>query len=716
MTVSVHPTNVAPEDVSVDLLEADSTGSTTPIRGGVDFSNTSDLTDFIRVMPFQNWMTYTKTGELKSTTVNLFVKILVRNNSNTTGTICLDDLSIVTSTSTNYLMEDWATAEGNVFQGTTGTVVVYPYDSRGGMPSFSVVDEKGNAISPQPTITANSGFYSVPLSGKGFYTIKVTPPSQATTSYSASIIGATAPASTSAFGMFSVSTMCPLAYEAGGNWNRCFINYAAIRENTDGTFISGSSFSAEGSPAVVDLGFLPTNQNWQVCNLDVPSFLAAVPSGTYNSSKIYPPTDWTEYKAYVEYVLSNFPANIQYVEVMNEFEWSWGGNTATEDSDINMIFKTVHDAVAEMKGNNELNNPNLKVIGPTFAHFYSPTYPDGQSALQDALFKGGNFAGDTGLLTYVDEIAMHGYTGDTTLLEPEAEFYNRIWLWEQHQRNLATPGLTTDGTATGPLKPIHMTEYGWQDGTGAQDVNELTRAAYTSRSLIITRAMIYGRMDPTAGLTNGAIPFASIGTFALRYIDHGTGVLEPWSMLNADFTPMPTYAAYATVAQVLSAIDHAGPYINTVPTLPNDAGCNYQVATFNNSSLNASVTCLWNSSTAGASLAMHLPSTITFTAIDYMGRPVTVTSGGTLSLATTPVFLSASNFFAGSAPTKITATHGTAIPTTSLPLFSDILCPSTFTIGGTAPSLTLTAPATVGTYKIMVKVGSTWAWYTVVSS
>ena len=75
-----------------------------------------------------------------------------------------------------------------------------------------------------------------------------------------------------------------------------------------------------------------------------------------------------------------------------------------------------------------------------------------------------------------------------SLLEPEAEFYNRIWLWEQRQRSLATPGLTTDGTATGPLKPIHMTEYGWQDGTGAQDVNELTRAAYTSRSLIITRA------------------------------------------------------------------------------------------------------------------------------------------------------------------------------------------------------------------------------------
>src|SRR5262249_42560285 len=144
----------------------------------------------------------------------------------------------------------------------------------------------------------------------------------------------------------------------------------------------------------------------------------------------------------------------------------------------------------------------------------------------------------------------------------------------------------------------------------------------------------------------------------------------------------PTYVAYSTAVQALGSSDLAGPYLNNVPTLPNDAGCNYQVATFENSATLYSETCLWNSSTTGATLAMHMPYSTTITATDYMGRPVTITPNGSFTLSTTPVFLRAYKFFAPTVTSTITVTHATTISTTSLPGFSDIMCPTTFTIQG----------------------------------
>jgi hypothetical protein len=96
---------------------------------------------------------------------------------------------------------------------------------------------------------------------------------------------------------------------------------------------------------------------------------------------------------------------------------------------------------------------------------------------------------------------------------------------------------------------------------------------------------------------------------------------------------------------------------------------------------------------------------------------MTVAVGGQLTLSTTPVFLKAYKFFAVAVASTITVSHATTIPTTSLPPFSDILCPTTFTIQGSSPNFTLKAPTTPGTYNIMVKSGSTstWAWYRVVA-
>jgi len=716
VAASIHCSGLAAEDASLTLVEVDSSGNATWVQGGLDFSNTADQTDFIRILPVSNWIIYRKIAELKSTTVKLYVEIVIRNNARTSGTIWIDDVSVLTNTSTNYLMEAWSGAEGNVFQGTSGTVQIYPYDSRGGTPTFSVVNENGTAISPQSTVTAHTGFYSVALSGKGYYNIEATAPGQTASSFTSTILSTAAPVATSPYG--DDATTNPLSPAAGGNWNRFFIDTLAIRQNTDGSFISGSNGSPEaGYPAPVDFQFLPTNQKFDACGFTVPEPMASYPS-TYTAGLIYPPSSWTQYQQLVTYILQQLPPSVQDIEVFNEPEWNYY-NTSDPNMayNIEMMFKTVHDAVVALRASNGLQNPNLKIIGPSFAHFYSPKYPDGKSALQDTLFKGNLFAGDTGLLTYVDEISMHGYGADTTLLEPEAEFYDRIWQWEQHERSLSTPGLTTTGVATGPLKPIHMTEFGWEIGTGAQNVTELNRAAYVSRAMIITRAMMFARLDPTTGLASGAIPFASIEPFSMCYFNSASGapwsVLNPWSMLNLDYSPFATYTAYSTVAQALGGVDHAGAYINTVPTLPNDPGCNYQVASFETASTGATVTCLWSS---GANLAMHIPSTVTFTATDYMGRPLTVTSGGTLTITNTPVFLAATGFFSGPAPTTITVTHGTTIPTTSLPAFADILCPSTFTIAGTAPNLTLQAPSTAGTYKVMVKVESTWTWYKIVAN
>ncbi len=708
-TVSVRAVNIAAEDVSISLLESDASGNTSWVQGGVNFSNPSDLSDFVRIVPETNWRTYTKLASMKSTTTKVYVEIVVKNNANTTGVIYLDDVSVVTNTSTNYLIEAYSGSQGQVFPGTTGNVKIYPYDPNPAEAvTINVVDETGTAVNPQPTVTFANGFYTVALARQQYYAIQVNGTSANgafSSTFTSAVINPAAPVASSPFGMFNVQTTNQMGYSAGSNWNRFFIWEQVISQNADQSFSSGTSLSAEGSPAPADFVFLPATQKKEACMLGVPEFMANVPSGaTFSESKFYPPTNWSQFELLVEYIVENLPASVQDLEVINEPEYNWGGSATTKYADINMYFQTVHNAVAAVRAQGLLPNPNLKIIGPSFAHFYSPTYNEGQVALQNALFAGGQFGGDTGLLTYVDEISMHGYLNASGLQEPEAQFYDRIYQWENYERNTAhAPGLTTDGTITGPLKPIHMTEYGWELGTSAGEVTEPTRANYTSRAMIISHAFRYSGIG-------GGIPFNSILSFCLRYVTGG--VWEPWSTTNLDYTPTPTYVAYSTTAKALGGMNQAGPYLNYVPTLPTGGGTDYQCATFQNSSTQFSETCLWSSSTTGATLKVHMPfSASYFGAVDAMGRSVTIPTNGLLTLSNSPVFVQAWNFFAPTVTSTFTVAHSTTIPSFT---YADILCPSTFTIQGATPNFTIKTPATAGTYSIMAKVGSTWGWYKVV--
>ncbi len=715
--------NIVADDLSVTLEELDSTGATIGwLTGGLDFNSPSaPAFNFIRVVPATNWRTYLKFGEFRDATASVKVHIIVKNNSNHTGVVTVSIFSITSSTDTSYLMDAYSGYQGNVIPGTSGSVKVNLYDMSGtsGV-TFNVTDQNDIALSPQPTVTYDSTgtVATVPLPQRGFYKIKVAPPSGVVTVNAAAVVDSSAPATTSPYGMFSCDTSNLMEYTAGSRWGRFFVETQYLLSYVGGTVQTSFTSRKEGhaeSPAVdvPDMTLLlpdaTIHQQWEACLGGLPQFMASVPSGaTFQVGKNYPPLDWTQFKEMVEYVVSNLPPTVRDLEVINEPEFNWLGNSATKNSDINMYFKTVHDAVAELRSEGLLQNPNLKIIGPSFAHFYSPpsNYNDGQVTLQNALFAGGQFTGDTGLLTYVDEISMHGYNDSTAVQEPEAQFYDRIYQWENYERNTAhAPGLTTDGTTTGPLKPIHMTEYGFELGTGAGQVSELTRADYLPRAMIIAKAMNYTGIG-------GGIPFQSIMDFDLY--DRS---LLPWVMIDHDaYSPTPTYVSYTTAAKNLDDSDQAGPYLNNVPTLPSDAGCNYQCATFQNSSTLFSETCLWNSSTTGATLAMHIPYTASFTGVDSMGRTLTVPGGGVLTLSTSPVFLRGYKFFAGTVTSTITVPHATTIPTTSLPPFSDILCPTTFTLQGATPTFTLKAPTAPGTYSIMAKNGSTsvWAWYKVV--
>ena len=709
---SLRGVDVAAEDVALAIKEEDASGNQTWIAGGVDFANPTDLSDFIRLIPTFNWRTYTKTGELKSTTVKIYVELVIRNNANTTGTIYMDDVSVNTSTNTSYLVEAYSGIQGNVFAGTTNTVNIYPYDSRAVTgAAITVVDENGAAISPAPTVTAGSGFSTVALPAKGYYSINATGSTSGgafTNAFPAAVIDPSVPAVDSTFGMFSVDTCNPQALLAGSAWNRFFIYTGLIRQHPDGSFYSGSNLSAEGSPAPPDMVLLPTNQQWHACLVGMPEYMAKVPAGeTYDVSKIYPPLDWPTFKSMVQYVVSQLPPSVEYFEVINEPEYNFTDDAADWTADLQMYFKTVHDAIADMRTAGTLPNPDLKIVGPSFAHFYSPLYNGGQVSVMNNLF-----AGTNGILNDVDEISMHGYTWGsgvgTGTAAPESQFYDSVYQWVKYMRGTAQPpGLLADDSgdyANGALKPIHMTEYGWAVGTGTGELTPAQQEAYVARSMILQKNLGYDGEE-------GSIPFAAALSFSLRYV--AAGVWTGWSFLNADYSPTPTYVAYSTTAKSLDDCDVSGPTFNNVPSLPSDAGTPYQVAQFENSSNLFSETCLWSSDPAGATVKWRIPFSASLTGIDAMGRTITVPGGGEITVGATPVYLRAYRFFAPTVTGTITVAHNTTIPGLT---FADYMMPSTFAIQGATPSFTAKTPVTPGTYRVLVKIGTVWEWYTIVAT
>ncbi len=675
----IRTRNISPGDVHITLLEQNSGGSAW-LRGGIDYFNITDQPDnFLRMISTPNWHQYEKIGELLDSTVQFYVYVMVKNNTNTTGVIYLDDFTVEQIPKTgDYLMETYTDNQGNVTTAGSQTLYVYPYDSRGAQNiTVNVKDEIGNTLLQTITpFSANGKFASVNLTQPGYVqvttqgsTTLATPAVNFSNTISAAAVPQAAISATSPFGMFSVSTANPLANTAGANWNRFYILTQAIYPYPDRITFgwTGQMGNAE-TPYLTqgDYPFLPSNQKWVACLFPIPQSMAKVPTGrTWSINNFYAPTDWTQFQALIKFIVEGLPSTVNYLEVLNEPDWFWVGTMA----DLNMYFKTVQAAVQQAKS--EGYATNLKILGPCFAHFYSPSYNDANkfTDFEQPLYNGGLFAGDTGLLTYIDEVSMHAYVAGTM---PEADFYDRIVKYDEYV-NAAFPTL---------VKPIHTTEFGWQIGNPGDwqpAVTEATRMVYTSRSLIISRA----------------VGLSGVGLFCLK---NGTDL---YSLINPDDTPYPSYVSYAVTTKALANVATAGPYSD----LGDGVG---KHAIFQNSD-GSSVTCLWGTSVGST---VHLPSSVAFTGTDCMGRTMTATSGSTLMLTTAPCFLNASSFFYSTISGTITVTSGAVISGLGNGIVDDYLGLTQFTYNST--SKTITAPTVIGNYLLAVKSGGSWLDYTII--
>lgn len=681
----IRTENISANDIHITLLEQDGNGVSSWIRGGIDFSNLANQPDnFLRVVPTANWRQYEKTGELLSGTVRLCAYVMLKNNLNTNGKIYMDDFTIEQIPQTgDYLMEAYTANQGNVTTSSSQTLYIYPYDSRGAQNvAITVRDENGATVSQAITpFSANGKFASVNLTQPGYAQVTaqgatslVTPAVNFTQSVSAALLLAATTSTNSAFGLFSVNTGNALGIAAGSNWNRFFILTCAIYPETDRLNFhwSGQIGNAESAYfAQGDYPYLATNQKWIACLFPIPQSMANVPAGmTWSPDRQYAPTDWAQFKAYIKFIVKGLPAFINYLEVINEPEWNWVGSVA----DLNLYFKTIRQAVQEAK--DEGSAANLKILGPCYAHFYSPTYNDCNKFLEfmKPMYEGNLFFGDTGLLTYVDEISMHAYVGGT---EPENDFSDRILKYNDYVRS-NFPTL---------IKPIHLTEFGWQTGNDADfqpAVTESLRMVYTSRSLIICRAL---------GID-------SIGLFSLKY---GSNL---YSLINPDDTPYPSYVSYAVAAKALGNVAAVGPYTG----FGDGAG---KHAIFQDANGTTSL-CLWGK-IAGSNV--HLPSSVTFTATDFMGRPITTTAGGTLALSTVPYFLktpSSSGFYYSAITGTITVAPGATIQGLGNGSVDDYMALNASTRFSYDPAhKTMRAPTLTGTYLLVVKSGGEWLAYTI---
>ncbi|WP_157623093.1 hypothetical protein [Solimonas soli] len=232
----------------------------------------------------------------------------------------------------------------------------------------------------------------------------------------------------------------------------------------------------------------------------LPDWLTSDPSTT-RTKKLAAPKDWDKFKELVAMFANDIEPFAPYFEIYNEPEYAWQGNEA----DLVKMLITIADIIRTAR-------PSTKIIGPTFANLDVDRLRRYQRL---------------GFFDHIDGLSIHPYVEGTA---PEGKFIQKI-------REIKA-FLVETGHAE---MPIYMSEWGWTTAAGGWQppVSELVQAQYLTRSLALMRAE---KID-------------ALLYFCLRFNSQQAGVRE-FSVVHADGTPKPAYAAFANVVRWLSpAID-----------------------------------------------------------------------------------------------------------------------------------------------------------------
>jgi hypothetical protein len=208
------------------------------------------------------------------------------------------------------------------------------------------------------------------------------------------------------------------------------------------------------------------------------------PSHVKHDHGLYPPRDWDLFEKTIEAWAKACNPLPDVVTMYNEPDAHWRGTK----HELVRYAQTFARAVRRAR-------PDAVIGGPGF---YSIRMDDFKEYAQ------------LGILEGLDCLVIHAYVNGTA---PEGDFIQRITELKQYLQSIGKADM-----------PIYLTEFGWTapPGDWQTPVDELTKARYCARSLILSTALDI----------DGLVYFCG------RYAKASKGT--SYAMVHSDYTPTPT--------------------------------------------------------------------------------------------------------------------------------------------------------------------------------
>ncbi len=358
---------------------------------------------------------------------------------------------------------------------------------------------------------------------------------------------------------------------------------------------------------------------------------------TGNPFDMYPMKDWNTFRKLVAYAVKNTSKKpLEYVEVSNEPD-CWKGPW----TELVRYHKEMAEGVKSV-------SPKTKILGPCLCTIKV-------NELQ-TLHK-------LGLFKYIDGLSIHAYVRSTA---PEFEFINLVRKLKVFMASIGKKDM-----------PIFFTEYGWPvpPGDWQKPVDPLTQARYVSRSLILLMAE---QIDV-------------IQYFCMRWADPNSGAYG-YGLLNFEWTPRPSYPAYATAARCLTGVKGPGKVLRLTPTT--------YLTLFQKGS--GTLAAVWDVK-GSMPVKVFVPKPWS-SARDMMGRPVRESTDSLVSAGPSPVFieLADAGLYQMKTVKTIPVQQGRRIFLPWVPAWA----PEAFTVKDKA--LTVNRTAGQGEYLVIGKTGENW--------
>ncbi len=532
------------------------------------FDNTSPT--FMALPKAQEWKKVTGEGLIGPEIESLKVYFVFTNQTNKPQA-WVDELTVELLDRGLLFMKS---KQGNIFDSERAKLelaISSPKELTSG--DIFLKDEENHTLKKIP-IPPSASHVEIDLPSRGYYSIHAEAQYKegwkCTIETSAAVVGPRLPEKDlrrSPFGM-DVCWSKDILATAGGRWDRPGENLSSdyYKKAFEKGFLSTRPTPITGSipTDVRSIYTLWLQPEWLQDRQGKPSI---------SSSNMYPIRDWKSYRRLIQYVVKSIPNKVEFLELTNEPECVWHGTWAQ----MVQYLRAEAEAVRSV-------SPETKILGPSLCAIKT-------NELRE-------FA-RLGLFDFLDGLSIHAYVNATA---PENEFIQNVRELKIFLASIGKKDL-----------PIFITEFGWTlpPGDWQKPVDPLTLARYVSRSLVLLAAE--------------EIPVIIYYNQRWAVITEANG---KYSLLNWDYTPRPSFVAYANVPRFLAGVTGPGKCLNLTPTV--------WMVLFKKE--NHTVAAVWD--TQGTSSIFIPPSWQK--ARDMMGRPVRGSPSGMVSVGPSPVFIETS--------------------------------------------------------------------------